>query len=82
MTNPFEVEVSATLYSEDDDGWRLVVAPDRDGLGMVELRYEELEGTAVGWVEKSNIVIPREAALALIDALRVVLARGKEEPHD
>lgn len=82
MTKPFEVEVSATLYAEGAEGWRLVVAPDRDGLGMVELRYEEHEGKAVGWVDRSNIVIPREAALALIDALRVVLARGKEEPHD
>jgi hypothetical protein len=36
-----ELEVLYEIWTNDGDGWRFEVGPDRDGLGCVELRYVE-----------------------------------------
>lgn len=58
----------------DRDGCRIEVGPDRDCLGLIEIREYQKEGTV-----SRRITMPAGAAVLLADALRNAVENNKKE---
>lgn len=69
------VEHSARVY-DDDHGWFVEVTPDRDGLGMARIAYNEGDGTEDS---KREISLPWFHAEALAHAILAIAPKNKED---
>jgi hypothetical protein len=65
-----------TVYQiwNDDDGTRLEVGPDRDGLDMIEIRRHTEDGKIC-----DRIAMPRDEAIHLRDCLDKILRKQQEQ---
>jgi len=60
----YEMETMREIWPGDGDGERIEVGPDRDGLGLVEIRMREEDNTV-----SNRIIIAPEGATLIATAL-------------
>ncbi len=61
----YETEVLRQVW-HNQDGWRIDVGPDRDGTGMVELRYYDKDSPG----PINRISFPAECAALIAEAVK------------